>query len=743
MKSKKQKNSSKIIFFFFFFFFFFFNFIFSKVLHIAFCNENTPQYVLEYLLDLVDTSIQNVDGNTCYHCATEREDLSIISETLVKYNADLNVKNEANITPMHYLCSNESLTLEIVNKIFELHIFSNLVDTSKRNFLHYACKNEKITPDILRALIEKRVDINFKDKDGISPFHLIAQNKNATKEILQIFLEYKCDPNTKDSQNNTVLHYLCKGNSSDELIELLVLNKADVNQENNKKEFPMYLCCYKNVSQNTLKLLFSKNTDKLRIMDIVCKKGKFENLNYFLDLYKEFSFHKLVLPFVCSNPDISSDTLFNVLKLGGSPNSEGALNKTALHFICENKNINNEILELLLSSKCDPFKKDIYNNTPLHYLCKNVNINEELLDIYLNYFKPVSESLNNEKKSAFHLLCSNPSISLPILKTFKKYFIPNIPDSEILFPIHYLLQNVNATCEMVELLLENHTLNVKHPQFFLHYACRSEIKPLERLLKLFFHCEYCKEIYPDKDGNFPLHYLSLNQNVTLKCFKLVNGSLNEKGKNNETPFHILCKNKNLNFSFIQYFISEKADVDQRDYSHQNVLHKYFNSSNVNFQTAKLLVTNSRLLDSFDNLKQAPLHTLLSNKNASKIELKKIFPLFKEHIKKEKHLNFPTFYFICNSFNVSTSLLRKVLTETIPHKSLHQLCYNDNVTPKMIELLLKKGFDINLRDEKGNAPLHTICNNYFFIFYFLFYYYLLIFFFFLFFIFIQNFERYES
>lgn len=116
-----------------------------------------------------------------------------VTKFLIDKGAEVKVKNNAGLTPLHYAAMN----------YFSRH--ANL--------------------DIAVMLIEKGADVNAKDSSGNTPLHTPALNCNY--EMVRLLIEKGADVNAKNDEGETALH-VTSGNGSFECVNLLYDNGADV-----------------------------------------------------------------------------------------------------------------------------------------------------------------------------------------------------------------------------------------------------------------------------------------------------------------------------------------------------------------------------------------------------------------------------------------------------------------------------------------------------------------------------------
>ncbi len=117
-------------------------------------NEDGIKNIINLVYSGADVNVQNKNGDTALHLATDNENTEIIKK-LIEAGADVNVQNKNGDTALHLAIDNKNT-------------------------------------EIIKKLIEAGADVNVQNKNGDTALHLATDNENT--EIIKILIEAKADP---------------------------------------------------------------------------------------------------------------------------------------------------------------------------------------------------------------------------------------------------------------------------------------------------------------------------------------------------------------------------------------------------------------------------------------------------------------------------------------------------------------------------------------------------------------------
>lgn len=117
---------------------------------------------------------------------------------------------------------------QIKQSIIEKKTYLGFSDTNNKTALHHLLSNDKLTNNIINDLfdlcIEYKAPIDNPDLDNIRPLHLACKRRN--KYVIEKLLEMGAEPNSRDNNNMTPLHYIL----------LPTLNECHKEEKDNKKK---------------------------------------------------------------------------------------------------------------------------------------------------------------------------------------------------------------------------------------------------------------------------------------------------------------------------------------------------------------------------------------------------------------------------------------------------------------------------------------------------------------------------
>ena len=170
--------------------------------------------VEELIKDGADVNYKDLDyGETPLHKAIDQHYftpvLLTIVEKLIENRADVNAKNNHNITPLHKAAHNGHLT--IVKYLMEKGAYFNVQNNRKKTPLTIAREENYSEMVTFLEKIEKLFDKLKKD----------ALTENDLQEIQNLISENKNYLNTRDYLGNTPLHYAIEKDRLNLVIKLI------------------------------------------------------------------------------------------------------------------------------------------------------------------------------------------------------------------------------------------------------------------------------------------------------------------------------------------------------------------------------------------------------------------------------------------------------------------------------------------------------------------------------------------
>lgn len=233
---------------------------------------------------------------------------------------DMNVKENFDYTPFHYICENSA----------------------------YA--SQEIYNDLITFFIINGAHINSYNWFNESPFYFICKNIYVSIKLIKLAYEYNADIHYKTIENKTIMHSICHNYSADvNIVNYIMSIGGDkyINSKDNDFNTPLhYICQNKNLLDINLISLFIKDINI---------KNKYENTPFC---------------YLCSNWSINYPVLNYFIKNGADINVKNCYDNIPFHYLCKNTKVTYKMLKKFLNITNVNYKNSD-NITPLHYLTEN------------------------------------------------------------------------------------------------------------------------------------------------------------------------------------------------------------------------------------------------------------------------------------------------------------------------------------------------------------------------------------
>lgn len=224
-----------------------------------------------------------------------------------------------------------------------------------------------------------------------------------------------------------------------------------------------------------------------------------------------------------------------------------------------------------------------------------------------------------------------------------------------------------------------------------------------------------KSIY----GRLPLHYYCQNERINEMVFKLVlsctdKSMINDLDTHGQSAWAYLCYNPSVSVGALEFAISKGANFSTKDIRLRTPLHLLCTNKKINYEIFKVVFDNTdkSLINDIDEYSHNPWMNLsITVMNLDIINY--AISNGANFNKKSKDGRLPLHNF-CYNGNISYEILKSVLSCT--DKSLindvdncmntpwHYLCQSP-CTKEMIEYVISKGADFNLRNRNNWLPIH--------------------------------------
>ncbi|KAJ6248209.1 ankyrin repeat-containing protein [Anaeramoeba flamelloides] len=253
---------------------------------------------------------------------------------------NLNWKNIDGVTPLMTVCSNKSVTSQILGQLESNSVNFYLKDNHERNCFFYLLQNPKINYDLLSffGTLFRESFFNDPDRNFKTPLMYLCENKSLNAILLRYFLNVQqVDLSLQDSKERTAFHYLCANSSiSLELIQILVKTQEyDALQIQDSQGYTgfHYLIRNPSVSKEIINWILEKNCNNnqlttnnqthnksnvinlsLPILDFIfcgssISSSNFQTIIKYLITHNSYSFHNLFIK-IFSSPSFNQSLLW-------------------------------------------------------------------------------------------------------------------------------------------------------------------------------------------------------------------------------------------------------------------------------------------------------------------------------------------------------------------------------------------------------------------------------------------------
>lgn len=350
---------------------------------------------------------------------------------------------------------------------------------------------------------------------------------------------------------------------------------------------------------------------------------------------------------------------------------------------------------------------------PIHTAVKNNNIDmvKKLIKVF---------NINDKNTLGFlpiHYACLYPTLEILILLL---ELGANI-EEKTKFGYTSLLLSIMGKKEnyaIVEILINNGAnINYQNNNGLtaLHAACQNNHA---NIVSLLINNGAIYDVQ-DNEGNTPLHIACKNK--SLACAKILimqNYSCTILNKEGISPIHLACYQKN--YDIIEFMLNfDKTIIDHKTINGATLMHIACENDDVDM--VSLLISNNAAINIKEHKEYSPLTICcITSTPNSLIIIKKIFAnggiidatlftvciigLLKDVSKKNMSIVINILNEICNCNTFTPEMLDKL---GISGKSILSYVMNNY---DIVELLVKKGANVNLLDRNENTIYHNIISN---------------------------------
>lgn len=547
---------------------------------------NTPLHVAikeknYFLVDIFTqereyVNIYNKNSNTPLNFALSNNSEIEIIKLLVNRGADVNLKNEYGVSPLHkaILLGSPEIVELLVDK------GANVNDEKWYGFfpLHDAVMENNV--DIVKILVHSGAKIDVFNWQNNTPLDLAFQKKNI--EIVRILLAKNTEKiifeNTINIINENYSHekklYLIKKlfemNNWEIENNIIILKELEINCIDIFEYVYQNGISEKEVNQNTEDVLFfAIKNDLTEIVKFLTK------LNYGIDYRDENGNSILHYAYFYNKEYINY-----FLDLGISPDVQNVFGTTILHLAVDSGNI--DIINNLLKYNANINIQNAIGETPL---CSGLNkmkhsFNNNVFDLLISKNADINIHDNKGKTAISYLIEYNKHKLIDIINKHGKIIYFNIRN-------HYLHDSVRcSSLDWFDFLIDK----------------GADIKSLDNYNNTILHiASGCS-------------YHDLNKFISLD-----KSSINQQNLEGETPLHIALKE--YQEKHIHSLLENGAEVNIQNNSGDTPLHLAVRKGS--YDISNLLIQRKADINIENNLRDTPFHIAFHNKDKSILLLMKL------------------------------------------------------------------------------------------------------------------------
>lgn len=503
-------------------------------LHIA-CGVGLPPDTIEAFIEGgTNVNESNDHGLTALHMAVVSRHQSIV-DLLLKNRADINAKDDFDLSPMHYAVGGTCANF-IKTAIFKKGL---IIDTTVTD----VCQRQGLDAIVRRLLEDKDVDIDCKDRDGRTPLHYAVWDLNTV--LIGILLDAGASF-CADNDGYTPMHLAVHRKNHRALHTLLRSRRVDVNARTRHGATALHLAVFHCSLAIVLELLHKGAEIDPRDIDGLTPLM----IAYFKDhtaIAKVFKYTMKLLRCTMTN---STKSIKRYIRLGAMVNARAIDGSTAIHHAVQHGNIDH--VKILIRSRADLNVRTIPGDYTVVHMA--VNQNKQLIlrlllhytSNYSNWTKFVqlldSKSFMNGR-TALHMAAVRDNIAA-VRMLLQSGATHDIGDKDNLKPIDHAFKQVKHILRLVNSMFEaaahgedsrvsscledeRNIVNARtHKEGWTVLHCAAFHNHLNIMKVVLQYNNVRLDVY-DNNGNSPLHLACLKSNVEIVKYLLEHADFND------------------------------------------------------------------------------------------------------------------------------------------------------------------------------------------------------------------------
>ena len=524
-------------------------------------HMNVATYLVEHGANI---HLQDNDGNTCLHCASERGHVEVVSQLLAvgaKENPDyVNARNNPGTTPLMTTCYNGHMN--VATYLVEHGANIHLQDKNGATCLHYASErgHVEVVSQLLAVGAKENPDyVNARINSGATPLMITCSNGHVN--VATYLVEHGANIHLQDKNGATCLHYASERGHVEVVSQLLAVGAKEnpdyVNARNNSGITPLMITCY-NGHMNVATYLVEHGAN-IHLQD---KNGD-TCLHYASERGHVEVVSKLLAVGAKENPDYVN-----------ARNNSGT---TPLLITCYNGHMN--VATYLVEHGANIHLQDEGGDTCLHYASErgHVEVVSKLLAVGAKENPDYVNAHNNSGTTPLMITCSNGHVNVATYLVEHGANI-HLQDKNGATCLHYASERGHV--EVVSQLL---AVGAKENPDYVNARNNSGATPLMitcsngHVNVATYRVEHGANIHlQDKNGATCLHYASERGHIEVVSKLLAVGAkenpdyVNARNNSGITPLMTTCYNGHMNVA--TYLVEHGANIHLQDNDGNTCLH---------------------------------------------------------------------------------------------------------------------------------------------------------------------------
>lgn len=641
------------------------------------------------------------EGSTPLCLATKSGHLETM-RLLIDSGADVSSGDDDTLQPLHIAA--KSGLAEAVKLLISKDAPLNAVTSSEKTALHFAVEEGHV--DCIHELLVGDANVNLKADDVGAPLNVAATR--GSLEIAKLLLEAGAEIDSDDG-NNTPLHLAARyGHTS--IVKLLLDDDADMDSLNYYNQTALHLAI-SNGNFGTVKVLLahgahlnSASDDSYTPVVEAAKRGDLRTLRALIDAQGELlSPGQYDLGFQEAAAGGHEDVMKELIYLGASPDGESGAGTTPLHSAVKSGNI--RVVQLLLDAGANVDSVEMEKErTPL--LDAAASGHPDIVTLLLA--KNADATFMDTQNSTF-LHCAVHGDNLDVLNLALTNNAGILEaDEDGLIPLHVAAEGGFVTVARRLLNFERASDQVKaltsRDRTPLHLAAKSGSLDTVKLLL----ANNAEVETSDATGYTALHLATKKEHLELVKFFVEErrANVNKTDNKGRTPLFIAFEKGNQ--ELVDFLLPKTENLKAADSEKNTILHMA--STKGMLDTVKYLLEKGLDVNVIGSGDRTPVSLAAENGSVDMVQIMIEADADLDILDVDKKS--PLTWAIRSSDEELTKIILAAGAKPDPEGCLWSPVYSAAYYGRLelVQLFVKKGFDIEKQGPNHWTPLHACFDN---------------------------------